>query len=77
MLIQADERVLRAIAALKTRPEGQVFFEWLAQSRRQTCDALVDVHEDVALRQTQGAAETLRTITTLVESADTLLKPRK
>ena len=80
MLVQSDERLLRAIVALKTRPEGLAFFEWLAQSQRQTLDALCDIVDDVALRQAQGAGETLRTINHLVENVDTLMQhasPRK
>jgi hypothetical protein len=77
MLNQVNERLLRAIVALKTRPEGQVFFEWLAQSRDATLAGLPDVSEDWRLRQEQGQGQLLCSISDTVSKAEKLLTPSR
>ena len=77
MILQSTEQLLRAIAALKTRPEGQVFFEWLAQSGDATLKALPDIADERQLRQEQGAAQLLQHVNTIVSNVESLLKPSR
>lgn len=73
-MLTIDERLLRAIAALKTRPEGQLFFDWLARSGDTVFDSLADISDERQLRQAQGQAQLLRFINDAVANAETLAK---
>lgn len=73
MLQPSTEQLLRAIVALKTRPEGQLFFDWLAQSERATLERLRFLDEERVLRREQGVAQLLHELNTIISSAASLL----
>jgi hypothetical protein len=77
MLTPTDERLLRAIVALKTRPEGQLFFEWLAQCEEMNRDRTTFLDNDVVLRRAQGASQLLRDLNKIIASAETLANPSR
>lgn len=68
-LAPINEQLTRAITVLKTRPEGQLFFEWLARSADETRATLTYLDDEKLIRREQGAAQLLDSVNGIIGKA--------
>lgn len=69
MLTNPSERVISALAALRSDTEWQEVVGWLRENAKTLMLRLTETKDDITLRQEQGAAQTLAQILELDEKS--------
>lgn len=69
MLSPPDERTLVALAALHGDTDWQVVMDWLRRNAKTLVTTMISAHDDVVVRQHQGAAQTLTELLELDETS--------